>query len=920
MIELLGAGSTGRVYRARDTGLVREVALKQIDPGRWNVMTAQMLLHREARAMARVEHAAVIRIYDAPIVAGELFVAMELARGGTLVAWMKARPRRWREVVQVFLEAGRGLAAAHQVGLVHRDIKPSNILLDAHGRAKIGDFGLARMFGAAEASDGDAKEPAAASFDVSLTRTGAIAGTLPYMAPEQLSGGPVDARADQFSFCVALWEALCGRRPFWVSLDAGRAAEAFLQAIAAGSLEGPRDDLRVPRRILALVRRGLAADRARRWGSMDELLDALARAARPRRMWWIGPAAFVLGLSVVTSAVRSPEHAVPARCGKRDQIAAVWNSEVRARYLSGGVNPAALEDAGWFDRYARELEAAYTASCTGAPQRIGCLDDAVEDLRIAIARTERTYWPRLRAIDRCGAAMREQVVGEFVAGDFALLSPDGRQLAMSDRTHRTSTIIRELGSSRSRPLDLALALKWLRGGSIVGVDDHGRITVVDPAAHRTIRTFDTAGNLFDVSSDLSRVARWADGELSIVPLAGGAPIIAPVAVAEWGKGRFSPDGRRFAMLSGYENSMLYIDDLVSKHREALALRVHWHNTGVIDVSWLDPTSLVVSGSATNEIAGDLWRVRVDATGRLAAPPQILRRAERDTALVPKDAQAGKLLIMRIRIAMQNISLDGESTAPLPDSASRVRPVAADGAHRRVLGAIDASETRWAWMSLDGSSVEPIAALDGLHDAVARSSGLSALDLRSELPVYIAFDEAGVEVMRVPIEAARGASPTLRCGVSRCVVKWATGDVAFVATIEGRTVGAPIRPEQPLLAFPRAFWEIAPDGKRIAFATLPYSNTLELYDLEHTVMRHVTSVACEEVQHAWFLPDGGFVLSGTRRLDAGYEFVLVRRDATGQEHVLWRGDAWISGGVPLDDHRMITSTVSRQWSLEMLEMQ
>jgi hypothetical protein len=592
-----------------------------------------------------------------------------------------------------------------------------------------------------------------------------------------------------------------------------------------------------------------------------------------------------------------------------------------ARYLSGTANPAALEDAGWFDGYARELDTAYTASCGRTEsQRIACLDDAVEDLRAAVVRAEREYWPRLRAIDRCGAAMRELVIGDVVNGERALLSPDGRQLATSGNGRRTWTI-RELDSSRSRPLGLLFALKWLHDGSIVGFDDHGQITVVDPAVHRTIRTLEAAGDVVDVSSDLGRVARRADGKLSIVPAGGGEPIVEPVPAPTWGTGRFSPDDRRFAAVRVSENPTLYIDDLESKHRVALAFRVQLKGIGTTELRWLDPTSFVVFGGVTSEIAGDLWRLRVDVKGNLAGPPEILRRAERDTTLIPQDAQNGKLLIERTGIAIQNALIDGDSRTSLPSSASRVSPMAVDRAHQRVLGAIDASWTRWAWMSLDGSIVEPIAALDGLHSAAARSSGLSALDLQSEPPVYVAFDEAGTELARVPIEAARGARPTLRCGESRCLVKWGAGAVAYLATIEGRTVGAPVHLEQPALAVTGFPWETAPDGRRIAFGALPYSNVLELYDVEHVVVHRVTSELCEGVQHAWFLPDGALVLSGfTRRSDSRSEFVLVKRDATGHEHVLWRGDAWIAGVVPLDDHRMIVSTLSYRFSLVLFELQ
>jgi eukaryotic-like serine/threonine-protein kinase len=302
VISFLGEGSMGRVYRARDCGLRREVALKHISPaaGR-SVTTAKQRLRREALAMAQVEHPAVIRLYEAFVCDDELFVVMELARGGTLAQWMADRRPTWREVIQVFLEAGHGLAAAHNVGLVHRDIKPSNILMDAHGRPRICDFGLARMFADATATIACTSANSEGDLDARITTSGAIAGTFPYMAPEQLTNGAIDARADQFAFCVGLWEALCGQRPFQVPEGAG-SPDAFARAIAAGPVTGARSGMRVPRRVLAQVRRGLAADRNMRWPSMDVLLDALRRAASPRRSRWSAYAVIVAGIGVALFA------------------------------------------------------------------------------------------------------------------------------------------------------------------------------------------------------------------------------------------------------------------------------------------------------------------------------------------------------------------------------------------------------------------------------------------------------------------------------------------------------------------------------------------------------------------------------------------------------------------------------------------
>lgn len=278
VIDFLGEGSMGQVYRVRDTALAREVALKYIRPKRLSITQTHQLLRREAQTMAQVEHAAVIRIYDACISAGELFVVMELARGGTLSRWVSVRSRSWREVITTFVKLGRGLAAAHHAGLIHCDIKPGNILFDEHGHPKIGDFGLACMAGSPPLR-GHSAMSNKTNINAHNIRTIVIEGTLPYMAPEQLMGAPIDTRTDQFAFCVTLWEALCGKRPFQV-LHTTLSCEAFLKSITHGHVDDPNPELRIPCQVLALIKRGLAAERSQRWRSMNELLVELDRTIR----------------------------------------------------------------------------------------------------------------------------------------------------------------------------------------------------------------------------------------------------------------------------------------------------------------------------------------------------------------------------------------------------------------------------------------------------------------------------------------------------------------------------------------------------------------------------------------------------------------------------------------------------------------
>src|SRR5262249_15380853 len=214
---------------------------------------------REAQALAKLSHPHVLTVYQVGAVGDQIFIATELIDGTTLRAWLAAERPPWRDVVDAFVRAGRGLAAAHRAGLVHRDFKPDNVLRGNDGRILVTDFGLAGVTG--ERLDGDSAEsPATAR----LTATGAVLGTPRYMAPEQHAGDKVDARADQFSFCVALFEALFGAYPF-----AGDSLAALRESVRSGNVRPIADRRRVPRRIVAAVRRGLARDPAARFADMD---------------------------------------------------------------------------------------------------------------------------------------------------------------------------------------------------------------------------------------------------------------------------------------------------------------------------------------------------------------------------------------------------------------------------------------------------------------------------------------------------------------------------------------------------------------------------------------------------------------------------------------------------------------------------
>ncbi len=376
VLRLLGAGGMGVVYAAYDEELDRRVAIKLLH-ARGGVDTSQghTRLLREAQAMAKLSHPNIATVFEVGLWNDQVFIAMEFVAGPSVGEWLAAGPRSWQEVVQVLTQAGRGLAAAHASGLVHRDFKPDNAIVGDDGRVRVLDFGLARASGdmttqAPKLMPAADRPPGTSSLSEPLTMTGAVLGTPAYMAPEQHLGEPADARSDQFSFCVSLYEGLYGRRPF-----AGDTLGELVLNVLEGKLQTPPRERRVPAKIFAVVARGLARAPEQRWPDMTTLLAALAVDPARRRRWLVGLGAATLLVGATAGALTLRANA--ARCnGAEAQLVGVWDDERRAQVdaalratgLPYAEDTAARVQAG-LDGYATTWAAGHRDACEATAVR-----------------------------------------------------------------------------------------------------------------------------------------------------------------------------------------------------------------------------------------------------------------------------------------------------------------------------------------------------------------------------------------------------------------------------------------------------------------------------------------------------------------------------------------------------------------------
>ncbi len=466
VLGLVGRGGMGDVYAAYDPELDRKIAVKLLrarPSAGQSTSEGRTRLLREAQAIAKLSHPNVVVVYDVGTFEEAVFIAMEFIDGDTVRYWLNASPRDWREVLRVFVAAGRGLAAAHDAGLVHRDFKPDNVMVGSDGKVCVMDFGLARQSGVADPfaaaaaaaavagevaksgavalepavpsiADGvpwpiasgtkrpaksapvdmnvtrvvpapnerksptqsaaritlDVASPTSRALEANLTQTGAMLGTPAYMAPEQFASKPGDARTDQFSYCVALYESLYGERPF-----EGKSFMALMASVAKGVVRNAPEGTKVPSWVRKVILRGLLPSADARHPSMTALLDALEHdPSVAHRRWAVGATTAVLAVGMAIGAARTLQARHSPCEGGALKLADLWEPTPTTTVRKQAIHAAFVATGKGYaektfetvrralDKYASAWTSTYTDACEATAVR-GEQSAEVLDLRMS---------------------------------------------------------------------------------------------------------------------------------------------------------------------------------------------------------------------------------------------------------------------------------------------------------------------------------------------------------------------------------------------------------------------------------------------------------------------------------------------------------------------------------------------------------
>lgn len=430
VIKTLGRGGMGVVLLGYDSRLDRRVAIKLIDPVLSRDPKVRARFMREARALGQVNHPNLVHVYEVGSHEPHLYIVMEYVEGESLARRLESGPLPWREAVRIFHAAGRGLVAAHDAGLVHRDFKPANLLLGEDGRARVADFGIARVESSTESEidlEASVRKGEIVETETeadALTDASTVLGTPAYMAPEQQARGRVDARADQYAFCVSLWEAIVGQRPF----SGSRTKLLSLKQDGAPELPVTVD---VPRWLRRTLARGLSPRPQLRFESMGALLSTLAYE-RPRQRLVIGAVVGVTAIAA-TGLVVAPRD---SPCQGADDLSAVWGDDARSAVANAFAKLTVSHAADTAEAVERRLDAYadgwrdMARDACEATHVQGRQSDLALDLRMACLARHRSALEAavevLRDVDREVAKNATRLVSELprvaVCGDVERLS------------------------------------------------------------------------------------------------------------------------------------------------------------------------------------------------------------------------------------------------------------------------------------------------------------------------------------------------------------------------------------------------------------------------------------------------------------------------------------------------------------------
>ncbi len=573
VLERIGGGGMGIVYSAYDPKLDRRVALKLLRPD--VSPDAQPRLLREGQTLARLAHPNVVNVHDVGEFDGRVFVDMEFVKGSTLTRWLEASPRSVREVLDVFLQAGRGLAAAHAVGIVHRDFKPDNVLVGDDGRVRVADFGIAMLSGVDAPSN-------------------VAHGTPLYMAPEQTRGGGADARSDQWSFCLSLVEALTGQHPLAGVAPGARPSEIGL----------PRSP-RIPLWLRPVLARGLRADPGARFPSTDALLAALSRD--PRTAWTRGVALATL-LAVVAVGMVGYTRMKRARslvCANgEDRLAGVWDDarrrEASAAFTATGkpFSAAAWQSArASLDDYAREWARTYVDACEAThvrgeqsaellDLRMACLGDRRKDMGALVEVLVHADVPVVtNALSAAHALPQIEACSDVRALRSGVKAPDPAKAAEVKRIGDELSAIKALTSAGKQRDVVARAHELVAAADATGYlpleaealladgvvrDKNGDYAGADAALFRAARAADAAGDdrlRVSIYGRLLDVVGLREAKHDLVPILFGQAEAALARVGSYDEGRAHID----QAIAGVLLEEGKLDDAFAADQRALAL-------------------------------------------------------------------------------------------------------------------------------------------------------------------------------------------------------------------------------------------------------------------------------------------------------------------------------------------------------------